>query len=330
MEVKGPVRLDLNESPLPPPLDVIEAGAKALAYLNRYPASKLLQEVERLISEYSGVRRDMIAVGCGGDSILAAIFLLAGAWGGVVVAPRFSFGMYRVLAEESGSRLVRVNMKPEGEVWVLDYDKLLEESRKARLVVVDNPNNPTGSLLLGPARVRELALSTRGLVVIDEAYYEFSGVTMAPLVEEHDNLVVVRTFSKAFSMAGMRIGYLIASPRIASAVKRLFPFPTSTPGLAMAARALRKRSYMESLVKYIRSKREEVRQEIINMGMMAFRSEANFLLVDTGIDGAAERLRSRGVYVRETEIGSSFIRVTIGSSRDMRRFLRELKDIVAG
>ena len=320
-------RLDLNESPLPPPREVLEAGYRALAQPHKYSAMGMLEELEDLISAYSGVEREMVAVGCGGDSILAALLLVSRVNSDVIAIPKYSFSMYRVLARESGSRTAIVDMFEEGDRWIVRFEDLLEAAKRASLVIVDNPNNPTGSLLLTQGMIRELAETAKGLVVVDEAYYEFSGSTAAPLVMEYGNLAVVRTFSKAFAMAGMRVGYLIASPRIAGSVKRLFPFPTSTPSLAMAIAALANRSYVASLVEYVRSKREEVREALRDLGMKAYRSEANFLLVNTGVENAAEKLRSRGVHVRRTEIGDSYIRVTVGSSRDMERFLGAVREI---
>jgi histidinol-phosphate aminotransferase len=324
------IRLDLNESPKPPPPEVLEAARRALAEANRYPEKSLIRSVEEALAEYVGVPARHVAVTCGGDAALLALFLVSKAAGRAVAFPRYSFSMYRELAEASGSRVIVVPMAERGDAWELDYGVLLEAAREAAIVLVDNPNNPTGSLLLDPGRVEELASEARGLVVVDEAYYEFSRVTAAGLVESHDNLVVLRTLSKAFSLAGLRVGYVVAGGSVAGAIRRLLPFPTSRPSLAAALAALEARRYVERIVEDIVEEREWLRSRLEGVARKVYRSHANFLLVDTGFEDAARRLAENGVAVRATAISSRHVRVTVAGRRESEALIDALSRLAGG
>ena len=325
---KGYVKLDLNESPTPPPPTVIRRAYEELSAVNRYPSAKLVEGLVEALADYSGVGKDYVALGCGSDGLLPVLALIAGASGGVVAFPRYSFSMYRAVAEASGAKVITIGMYPSGDEWRLDAQELLDAAGRANLLIIDNPNNPTGSLLVNESLLEEVVASSKGLVVVDEAYYEFSGITMASLVESYDNLVVLRTLSKAFSLAGLRVGYAIAKPRVAAMIRRLYPFPTSTPSLAAAAAALRDRGYVEDTVRRIRAERERVRTEVSKVGAVAYKSHANFLLIDTRVEGAADKLRDMCVLVRKVDISNTMVRVTIGLKEDNDLFLSSLKNVL--
>ena len=327
---RGSVRLDLNESPFSPPPEIVEAGRRALQDVNRYPGRDLVGSLEEALADYAGVPSELVAVGCGGDGLLTLIALIASSsrTGRMAVYPEYSFVMYEALAGEAGYMVRRVPMKPSGDVWVLDEDALFSLAREASLVFIDSPNNPTGSLLVAPKRLAELAEEARGFVVVDEAYYEFSGVTVAGLVESYDRLLVVRTFSKAFSMAGLRVGYAIAPRNIATRLRRLAPFPASKPSIAAALEALRRLDHVSRVVAHVRRWREVMRERLNSMGARAYRSHANFILVDLKVSNAAERLAEKGVIVRKTRLGDSYVRVTVGSERDNMVFLEAAGEVL--
>lgn len=324
----GLVRLDLNESPFKPPREVVEAALNALKEVNRYPPARLVEELRLAVAEYSGVRKDMVAIGCGADSLIALIIMMKAREGGPVAAPRYSFTMYREAAEASGLGLVWVPMEALGGWWRLDTGAAVEAARRASIVFIDRPNNPTGSMLVSIGELEEILEAAKGLVVVDEAYYEFSRETVAGLVELHDNLVVLRTFSKAFSLAGLRVGYAIASPGIASRLQSLLPFPTSTPSLAAALKALEEGSYVDEIVRYVDMEKGRVAAVASRLGARVYDSRANFLLIDTGVDGAAGRLEKLGVKVRRVPLGGSYVRVTVGSREENDKFLEALAKIL--
>ncbi|MCE4611754.1 MAG: histidinol-phosphate transaminase [Desulfurococcales archaeon] len=323
------VRLDLNESPFPPPPEVVEAAKQALQDVNRYPGKELVRLLEEELASYAGVPRERVVVGCGGDSLLALLALITSPIKERrSVYPEYSFTMYEALAEEAGFNVKRVPMRPSGDWWVLDEDALFSLARDASIIFIDLPNNPTGSLLISPRRVAELAEEARGLVIADEAYYEFSGVTVASLAESYDNLVVVRTLSKAFSMAGLRVGYTIAPKEVASKLRRLTPFPTSKPGIAAALEALRRLDYVSRVVAHVRRWREVLRERLNSMGAKAYNSHANFILVDFKVANATEKLAKKGIIVRKTMLGDNYARVTVGSESDNEAFLEAAREVL--
>ena len=327
----GVVRLHLNEPPFPPPKEILEAASKEVYRANRYPERQDIDLLVESLAEYSGVPRSHIALGCGGDSLLPAIALISRANQGLVAVPRYSFSMYEVLSEAAGARLLKIEMRPRNWEWKLDFDELLEAARSSRLVIVDNPNNPTGGLMLDEGMVEELLESAGGVVVVDEAYYEFSGFTVAGLTEAYENLIVLRTMSKAFSLAGLRVGYIIAHPRFAGTIRKLFPYPASRPSIAAALRAvIEGREHVERLVSMIRAERELIASRARGLGAAAYKSHTNFLLIDTGVRKAAERLREMGILVRETGISDTAVRVTVGLRKDNELFLEALKSLLKG
>lgn len=309
----GVARLDLNESPYPPPDFVVEAAAKELGRGNRYPDGDLFGRLYEALSAYTGLPAGSLVVGAGGDDILRAVFAGTVEPGDKVVAPSFSFGMYRVYAKLAGTVFVGVPAEPRGEWWVLDEERFISESRRARLVLLDRPNNPTGSMFLSEKRVEELLGETKGLVVVDEAYYEFTGSTVAGLVEAHENLVVLRTLSKAFCLAGLRVGYALAHRETAEKLRSLLPpFPTSRPSVAAAVAALENPGYAREVVERIVAERERLREKLGGAGARPYASHTNFLLVETSIGGVVDKLYSLGVAVRGVPMGDAWFRATVG------------------
>ena len=321
----GVARLDLNESPYPPPSFVIEAAARELERGNRYPDGNMFRRLYEALSSYTGLTGDSIVVGAGGDDILRAVFAGTVEPGDKVVAPRYSFGMYRAYAKLAGTVFVGVPLEPRGERWVLDEDRLLAEARRAKLVLLDRPNNPTGSMILEEKRVEELLSETKGLVVVDEAYYEFTGRTAAGLVEGHKNLVVLRTLSKAFCLAGLRVGYALAHRETAATLRKLLPpFPTSRPSLAAAIVALENPDYARGVVERIVSERERLRTMLRKTGAKPYASHTNFVLVETGISRVVEKLYRLGVAVRSVPMGDAWFRATVGLPEENERLAKAL------
>ena len=316
------VRLDLNENPEPPPQTVIQAAITELMRANRYPEKKLYDEFLDALEHYVGIGREYLVFGPGSDAILRALFEASLNPGDAIVYPSPSFSMYEVYAKLYRAKASTVPLRDCGDKWCLSLSELIEKARYAKLVLVDNPNNPTGSILLDTGQVEELVSSTEAIVVVDEAYFEYSGVTVKDLVESYENLVVVRTFSKAFGLAGLRIGYAIASPRVRAALWRfLAPFPVSRPSIAAARAALQNRSYVKHVVETVRKRREELAAELRRLGMKPYRSWTNFLLVNTYIDDVVGKLARKGIAVRKVPMGSTWMRVSIGSAVELSKLL---------
>jgi histidinol-phosphate aminotransferase len=208
----------------------------------------------------------------------------------------------------------------------LDRAAFLERSRHARLTWLCNPNNPTGELL--PLDfVAEVAQATRGVLVFDEAYFEMSGVTALPLIESMPNIVISRTLSKAFGLAGVRVGYALAGPAISDALRRVRPPGSiSVVSEALGARSLQDLDGMRKRVAAIVVERERLRADLTRLGMEVRDSAANFLLVQAG-RGAAPRLLKSGLVVRTFGPDhplAEYIRVTVRRPEENARLVDAL------
>ncbi|TMC61247.1 MAG: aminotransferase class I/II-fold pyridoxal phosphate-dependent enzyme [Chloroflexota bacterium] len=196
---------------------------------------------------------------------------------------------------------------------ILDLIKFLEHARGARLTWLCNPNNPTGELL--PLNyVEEVAVATDGVLVVDEAYFETSGVSALPLIERLPNVVVVRTLSKAFGLAGVRVGYALAGAAISDALRRVRPPGSiSVVSAALGAQALSDIAGMRQRVQQVKAERTRLRRGLQALDLEVRDSAANFLLVQTGRH-AAPALLKKGLVVRTfpaTSLLAEYIRVTV-------------------
>jgi histidinol-phosphate aminotransferase len=329
-------RLDLNESPYSPSPKVLDAIAREAVRLNRYPEPELKRSLEERLAEYSGVKPENVIVSCGADLILQNLFQAVASPGSNAIVPFPAFFAYDRMFGVIGVNVKRVKLEEKGDEWVLNIGEIVNFTRKdekAKLVVIDNPNNPTGSLLLksesDALEIVENAYERNILVVFDEAYYEFSGVSFADLVESYENVVIVRTMSKAFSLAGARLGYAIMHKKLAAIMRAMLPpFP---PRLSLVAglAALEDLDYSRRMINLIVSERERVRKELNSIpGVKAYKSYTNFLLVKTPIENVVEKLLENGVAVRGVPLGSEWFRASIGSSEENEIFIETLKSLI--
>jgi len=320
------LELDLNEMPYPPPDSVVEAARMSLKYLNRYSQPSSQQGLAELLAHYAGVRREQIVLGPGSDLLLREI-VMGFAAGRKVVMASPSFLATVQVARRFAARLVRIRLSPPE--FPLGRQPLLEELEGPCLVIIDNPNNPTGRLLLDGETVEDILAHPDTLLVVDEAYFEFSGLTFAGLVADHPNLAVARTLDKAFSLAGARVGYLIAGRAFLEAFCAFYSFLPQA-SLQAALEALRQPGYMWNNVQQVISERERLRQELQILGAIVHPSNTNFLLLKSAIPGLAEELRHGNVLVLDlsNQLGPGFIRVAVGTPEQNEAFVQAYGSIV--
>ena len=311
------VRFDTNTLPWPG-ASLSELGALAL---NEYPDTSYTMLTSAL-AVYTGASPDEITIGAGADEILD---LLAKAYVGAgdpVVLSRPTYAMFRIVSEMAGGRVDAV----PGAGLDLDQARFLQQSRHARLIWLCNPNNPTGELLPA-AFIERVAEVSPGVVAVDEAYVEFSGVTAATLLARFPNLVVIRTLSKAFGLAGVRVGYALAGPPISAALRRVRPPGSiSVVAEALGVQALRDLDGMRERVSRIVACRETLSRDLSRLGLQVHPSAANFLLVHAG-EGAAPWLLRRGLVVRTFPSASplaGFIRITVRTAEENARLVDAL------
>jgi histidinol-phosphate aminotransferase len=322
------VKLDMNEMPCAPPKHVIEAAQRGLLDLNRYADVRDLRQLQMLLSEYAKVPRRHVVLSSGSDLLLRAI-VHAFSWDRQVVTVSPSFLPTVQIADRSAHRHRRLRLRLSPPVFRLDPDLLLGALKPPTLVIIDNPNNPTGQMLLDCDLVASLADREETLIVVDEAYFEFSSVTCAELVTDTPNLCVVRTLDKAFGLAGARIGYAIAGEHfveVLSTPLALLP----QPSLRAAMEALRNPDYMRGNVRQIVEERAWLGEALSASGATVYPSHANFLLVRAQLPDMALLLRELKVRVSDmaAQLPAGYIRVSVGTPEENRIFVKRYKQLI--
>ncbi|HET8942719.1 MAG TPA: histidinol-phosphate transaminase [Rudaea sp.] len=320
------VMLNANESPWPPPGD---EGRE----LNRYPEPQPPQLIERLARLY-GVDPRQVLVGRGSDEaidLLVRGFCRAGRDAIAICPP--TFGMYAVCAGIQGAQVLSI---PLNEDFRVDVDAVLRNlTASTKLLILCSPNNPTGDVMrLADVARMAATLAGRCLVVVDEAYIEYSdAVSAASLLDAHENLAVLRTLSKAWALAGARIGVLLANAQIIALLRRIMPpYPMPTPCLVAALAGLDDdgQEQMRRRVVITRSERARLGQSLAQISGVrrVLRSQANFFAVQFDDATAVYRqLLRRGVVVRNLSAYprlDGFLRISIGTPRENSRLLEAI------
>ena len=337
--VERVIQLGQNELGVAPSPRAIKAAARATAALNRYPDLEH-SRLRRAIAEVHGLGAERIVCGAGSMELMG---LLATAYcepGAEVVVSRFGYKYFELQCAIAGAAL-RVAPEPQRRV---DVDAVLGAvTERTRLVYVVNPNNPTGTCVkdMGLARLRA-GLPDGVMLVVDAAYAEFAADTRYEtgfdLVDSGRNVAVLRTFSKAYGLAGLRVGWLYAPDEVIDAVSRVRPPNSITPtGLAAAEAALLDRGHLDRVVREVLRLREAFCRHVRVLGLEAGPSHGNFVLVRFPEDGPIdagetfERLKGAGIIVRPTAGHglADCLRVTVGSAEEMAALSGELERIVA-
>jgi histidinol-phosphate aminotransferase len=312
-------RLHLNEMPYPPPADVLAAAQRGLSRLNRYADPEELERLREQLAEYSGVPKRHIVVSAGSDLLLREIIhTYSNGRRVVMVSPSF----FPTVQAAKHFATERLSIRLSPPTFGLSCDLLMQGLDKLSLVIIDNPNNPTGNMPLDRQAVEVIVEHREVLLVIDEAYYEFSGVTFAHMVTDCPGLAVIRTMDKAFSLAGARVGYAIAGETFLDAFSKFYAF-LPQPSLYASLEALRNPSYMRKNVRQIIKERERLRQALVELGTRVYASSTNFLLVQTRVPDMARQLEHAGVLVSDVsnQLPPGFIRVSIGVPEENDAFL---------
>ncbi len=328
------VRLDTNTSPFAPlsELSLLSKAAQKLE-VNQYPDTTYL-DLRKGLAAYCGVGVDRLVVTNGADEGLDIIAKTLLDNGDEVVVPVPTYSMFRVASELMGARMRYVKRSPDD--YSIGADQVLGAvTPKTKVIFLCNPNSPTGNPM--PLQeVEKVAKEAKSAVAIDEAYYEFWGKTALGLTETYDNLVVCRTFSKAFSMAGVRVGYLVAKRETVDQLNLVRPpNSVSVASLFLAEAALRNLGEMRGNVRKVVGERKRVFKKLKEFGSVsAFPSETNFVLfrVDGGAAAAKklhEALMRKGFVLRSYSKPSGVgdcLRLTIGTRDANDRVLAAIRE----
>ena len=323
------LRLDFNENTIGASTHVLEYLRDRLteAQLSIYPE---YGDIKRDLGDFFGVEPEDFVLTNGTDE---AIHLLLSTYvdaGNEVLLLRPSYAMYRFYAELGGASVREIAYRSHKLAFPLE--ELLEGIQPStRAILIANPNNPTGTGTSRAGLERILEKAVNAAVLIDEAYYEFCGITTLGLLDDYPNLFVSRTFSKVYGLAGMRIGCLFSqSGNVDFLHKAQSPYSVNTVATLAARAAIQDKSYVEKYVTEVLAARELLYVGLEKLGIPYYESRANFVLFEAG--GRAipirDELRSRGVLVRDRSYEiAGCVRVTVGTREQVRRFLTELEQI---
>lgn len=325
------VRLDANESPFDLPAELKDQVLSWLRDLglNRYPEQLRLQ-LQSKLAEMVGLQAQNAVLGNGSDELILMVSL-AFCMGRRVFIPTPTFSMYRQAALIAGAEPVEV---PLADGFRLDVDRIKQAAvDQLGVLFICNPNNPSGNLQ-NQQDILRLLHETDLLVVVDEAYGEFAGVSSVPLLGRGLRLIVLRTMSKAFSLAGARVGYAIADSSICLELERVRqPYNLDTMALVAAITAIDNRQYVESYVAGISAERERVFARLQALsGIEPFSSSTNFILFRVGQQAADihRKLQERGILIRKYDGAlADCLRVSIGTRTENDVFMVALRDILA-
>ena len=341
------VRFDVNTAPLPPDLaHRVMARGQFPVSLSEYPPSDYRLLVEAAAARY-GVGTDEIVVGAGADEVLDVIAKTFLAEGSRAVIPVPTYAMYRVLTEQRAAIVVPVPRLGPGEGYALDLPAMREAARDAALLWLCSPNNPTAlaepdgaiETLLGMLEADAAADGRSApIVVLDEAYAEFVGRSLADLRFAHPNLIAIRTASKAYALAGLRVGFGIARPEVVARMNPIRPPASiSTVSATVVTEALQDDALAATNVARIIAERQRLTAELAQAGWSVGPSVTNFVLVDLRSADraavAAEALLQRGLVPRtfpDTHPLADHLRLTVRSAAENDRLVAAVRDFEAG
>lgn len=334
-DVRAEVVLASNEHPANLPSELLEKISDRVARFpfNRYP-SPTATELRQLIAQANGLEPGNVLVGNGGDELIFDLLLAWGGPGRAMLDLPPTFAMYAIDAQVTGTELVSM---PRGADFAVDGDAVL--SRLAQgdidIVMIANPNNPTGNLVPETLLI-DILNATDALVLVDEAYFEFSRHTMRPHLGRHENLVLLRTFSKAFSLASLRVGYVLAQEDVITELMKVRqPYSVDSFSQWVASLAFRERVVFESAIRDIMRGRDQIAHGLSLMdGVEVFPSEANFVLFKVEHASALWRdlLHGHSVLIRDfsrTPGLEDCLRVTVGTEQQNTRFLEAVAEVLS-
>jgi histidinol-phosphate aminotransferase len=333
------IKINQNESPFDVPAELKARlwGRLADRPWNRYPPF-VATDFIAAVAEATGWPEDGVLVGNGSNELIQALLATVVEPGIGVVIPEPTFTLYRLLTGIGGGTALSVPLNDELSFRV---DSIIETARanNAALIVLCTPNNPTGSAL-SRLEIQRIHDETEALVVLDQAYVEFGGFDAIPLLQERPRLIVLRTFSKAMSMAGLRAGYLLAHPELTREIsKAKLPYNLNFVTETVAAEVLRNRELLLPQVEIIRSERDRIVRELDRVdGLRVFPSSANFILFRVERDGLEHTAVFRrlldefGVLIRDVSAYPMLercLRVNAGSPEENTVFLDGIREIFA-
>ncbi|HYF84038.1 MAG TPA: histidinol-phosphate transaminase [Clostridia bacterium] len=326
------IALDKNEIPWSLSNKVEEALIKKIKTMefNRYPDSDCT-DLKTAISRYTGIGAESISVGNGSDELIHMVLQAFIDPGDTIAVHNPTFSMYKIYGTICGARIWEYNMDSDFEIKLDEFIDCLEKE-KPKVVFVCNPNNPTGRRL-ELSEIEQILRKVNGIVLVDEAYFEFSGLTAAGLLSRYDNLIILRTFSKALGLAALRVGYMLACPSVISYIDRVrSPFNVNTFAQAAAVEVLENLDTVTERIEILKIERKRLAELLTSLeNLQCFESWSNFILIRSPY--AVEiyrRLQAAEIHIKSfpNSILKDCLRVTIGSRLENDKFYEIVKEVL--
>jgi len=319
------IKLNMNEMYKTPPKEILNPVKESINQINRYTPQKEVDALTEQISHYAKVPYESIVLSSGSDLLIKEfIFLFSNNRQIIITEP--TFVVINNSAQNADSALLKIRLNEPD--FKISLEPLINELKKPSLIVFDNPNNPTGGLVLTQDDIEIILEHENVILLVDEAYFEFSKVSYVKLINNYSNLAILRTLSKSFGLAGSGIGYLIAGDLIRKKFQGLeimLPYPSVIAGI----KALEHPNYMNEYINEVETEKRRMISKISELGIKVYPSYTNFLLVKTKIQRISEKLAEQGVLVHNVsnQLGPEYFRVTIGAKKENDYFLNSLKKI---
>lgn len=320
------VKLDANEGNKDLFKDLVQELGENF-YLNVYPDDNYT-DLKNAISNYIGCKTSNISVGNGSSELLDLCVKTFVDTNDLILSLDPTFSMYSIYAKIVNSRYIGAG---EANDFIVDVDKVIKSIKEnnPKLTIVCNPNNPTGTVIKRD-KILEIVKSTEEIVIVDEAYMEFSNESVVDEIENYKNLIVVKTLSKAFSMAGIRTGYLLANEELVKTVEKVRPpYNLNSISAFLATKALQQSDKMKNYVKEVKQERKKVYESLLEMGIKAFPSGANFVFFNCDIKDLEDKLIKEDVLIRKFggKLDNHY-RVTIGTKTENDAFIEAMKKLI--
>jgi histidinol-phosphate aminotransferase len=325
------IKLDAMENPFPLPVAMRREIGMVVrdTRINRYPDPSA-KKLKKAIASMWGMRTEQMILGNGSDELIQAVIL---AFGGPVMVPAPTFAMYEITSRALAQNVVTV---PLDDTFDLDADLVLKKAkeRKAKVIFLACPNNPTGNRF-SDKEIRKVLDNANAAVVIDEAYFSFSGKTWLRFLKKYPNMIILRTLSK-IGFAGLRIGVLVASQAIVEELNKIrLPYNINSLSQAVAVTALKHKTVIKRQISLLISEREKLYNALSKLrSLIVYPSETNFIMFRTSSDASAvhRKLKQAGILIKSLNKPGPLkncLRVTIGTPEENKEFLAALKKILS-
>ena len=321
------VKLDANEGDKDLYRDLLKKLGESDITLNYYPDDSY-SELKKEINNYVGYEPKNITVGNGSSELLDLCVKTFVDKDETILSLDPTFSMYSIYAQVFSAKYIGAKAEEDFKVNVDSIIKDIKENNP-KLIILCNPNNPTGSVLT-KKEVRKIVKSTDALIALDEAYMEFGDESLIDEVMDYDNLLIVKTVSKAFSLAGIRMGYIVANEEIITSIEKVrAPYNLNSLSTYIATEALRQKERMFDYVKKIKEEREKIYKALVDLGVKAYPSGANFVFFKSDIDDLQKKLVDKEVLIRKFSGKlDGYYRVSVGTKEQNEKFLEAFKEVM--